>query len=706
MKLKVRKLLRNICFSFLVLFCGLIIITCSSEDDAALKDGKVAASLSEADQLEAPYISTLTINDSSAATNQTGVSVKLSGKDAVGITGYIISNQSTAPDLNSSSWVDITSQTQYSVTKDSTVGPSDASYSFYGWMRDAANNISATSSSSIVYDTTAPTISSVSINSGDSSTTNNIVVSLSISASDGLSGIAAYYASETSTDPSATATGWVSITTTNSLSSTVSFTLTSPGQLGTFTKTVYLWVKDSAGNVSDSASDSIQLIITDQSPPTNPSISINSGASTVAIPSVTLSLSATDDIGVTGYYLSQTSSTPSSSASGWTSVTSATSYSGSVSYTLSGGNGTNTVYVWFKDGAGNVSSSASDSINLQDDPPSNPSISINSGVNSTFSPTVTLTLTASDDVGVTGYYLSQTSSTPSSSASGWTSVTSATSYSGSVSYTLSGGSGTKTVYVWFKDSGGNVSSSASDSITYYLIPNIYCGNTNTNLGGDTAFTATKITNNSTYSFNLSSGEHAYYFFTASSDYSYTVAYSSNSNKVGQGYTIYTGVGNYAASAAFSSIKNGLASISSYTGNVIILLSSSSPDDPTITFQVTGTIINAFSSKNSYCQQSITKGNSAYGATNVDLDKIYRISLSSTEDAYFSFSANSSKSYNISYASTRPVWLLVYKGVGNNADSSGYSFSYSTSISSFSGTVIILFKHADLDSTTDFRVTQE
>ncbi len=190
---------------------SLTIISCSSEDDAALKDGKVAANLSEADQLEAPYISTLNINDSSAATNQTAVSVKLSGADAVGITGYIISNQSTVPDPNSSSWVDITSQTQYSVSKDSTVGPSDASYSFYGWMRDGANNISATATSSIFYDTTAPTLSSVSINSGDSTTTNTLVT-LTISASDSLSGITAYYASETSTDPSVTPTGWKIIT--------------------------------------------------------------------------------------------------------------------------------------------------------------------------------------------------------------------------------------------------------------------------------------------------------------------------------------------------------------------------------------------------------------------------------------------------------------------------------------------------------------
>jgi len=67
---------------------SLTIISCSSEDDSALKDGKVAASLSEADSFETPNISSLTIDDSSAATNQTSVSVKLSGADAVGIISY------------------------------------------------------------------------------------------------------------------------------------------------------------------------------------------------------------------------------------------------------------------------------------------------------------------------------------------------------------------------------------------------------------------------------------------------------------------------------------------------------------------------------------------------------------------------------------------------------------------------------------------
>ncbi len=485
MKNKVRELLKNIFFFFLVLFWGLTIISCSSEDDSALKDGKVAANLSEADQFEPPNISLITINDSVEATNQTTVSVKLSGADAVGITGYIISNQSTAPDLNSSDWVSITSQTQYSVSKDLAVGPSDGTYSFYGWMKDAANNISSTASASIIYETTAPSISSFTINSGDSSTSNT-VVNLTITVSDSLSGISTYYASETSTAPRATATGWIDITKTNSLSTTKSYTLSSPGQVGTFTKTVYLWVKDSAGNVSDSASDSIQLILTNQSAPTNPSISINSGSSSTASSSVTLSLSAIDDTGVTGYYLSQTSSTPSSSASGWTSVTSATSYSGSVSFTLSEGNGTNTVYVWFKDAAGNVSSSASDSITLvvsDTTVPSSPTININSGASITSNTVVSLALSATDNVGITAYYASETSTTPASSDSGWNSVTSSTSYSATVSFTMSSassaGNHSRTVYVWFKDTAGNVSDSASDGITYTTVTFVAVGDSGT-----------------------------------------------------------------------------------------------------------------------------------------------------------------------------------------------------------------------------------
>ncbi|NUO09642.1 MAG: hypothetical protein HUU08_13355, partial [Candidatus Brocadia sp.] len=71
----------------------------------------------------------------------------------------------------------------------------------------------------------------------------------------------------------------------------------------------------------------------------NGSITINSGATYTSSTAVTLALSATDNAGLTGYYLSTSSMVPLASAPGWTAVTSTTSYNANVSYTLSSGNG-------------------------------------------------------------------------------------------------------------------------------------------------------------------------------------------------------------------------------------------------------------------------------------------------------------------------------------------------------------------------------
>jgi len=88
------------------------------------------------------------------------------------------------------------------------------------------------------------------------------------------------------------------------------------------------------------------------------------------------------------------------------------------------------------------------------------------------STTVTLTLSVIDDVGVTGYYVSENLTTPSTLNPGWTSISSTSDYSASVSYTLSDGDGDKTIYVWYKDDSGNVSSPASDSVIIDTTPPI------------------------------------------------------------------------------------------------------------------------------------------------------------------------------------------------------------------------------------------
>ena len=165
---------------------------------------------------------------------------------------------------------------------------------------------------------------------------------------------------------------------------------------------------------------------------------------------MTLTLSATDGIGVTGYYASNSSSTPSLSDSGWTTVSSTTNYSGSASFTLAGICGTNYVYVWFRDAAGNVSSQYSDSITLVTDCDSSRpsgSITINNPLSYSWNSTsISVSLSATDNVGVTGYYVSTSSSSPSASASGWTAVSSTASYSITLSMSIASSSGWRCSY--------------------------------------------------------------------------------------------------------------------------------------------------------------------------------------------------------------------------------------------------------------------
>jgi len=92
------------------------------------------------------------------------------------------------------------------------------------------------------------------------------------------------------------------------------------------------------------------------------------------------------------------------------------------------------------------------------------SISINSNAAYTNNSTVIVSLFASDNSGVTGYYFSLDPTVPSMSDNGWTAITSTADYYADVSYTLSNDDGNKTVYVWFKDASENISDAANDSI--------------------------------------------------------------------------------------------------------------------------------------------------------------------------------------------------------------------------------------------------
>ncbi|MEW6584837.1 MAG: hypothetical protein AB1442_04395 [Nitrospirota bacterium] len=106
------------------------------------------------------------------------------------------------------------------------------------------------------------------------------------------------------------------------------------------------------------SSDSIQ--------PSNTTSSgfIDGGASDAVSREVVLSISATDNKGVAAYFASESSEKPSADSAKWTSISATNFFSDDVSFTLSEGYGNKAVYVWFKDAAGNISASVSDSIHL------------------------------------------------------------------------------------------------------------------------------------------------------------------------------------------------------------------------------------------------------------------------------------------------------------------------------------------------------
>ncbi|HBR15330.1 MAG TPA: hypothetical protein DD723_07295 [Candidatus Omnitrophica bacterium] len=338
--------------------------------------------------------------------------------------------------------------------------------------RNSAGTTNGTERSFTTLDTTAPT-SSININDG-AAYTKSTVVTLALSATDNV-GVTGYYISTGATAPLASASGWTSVTSTTIYNGSVSYTLSS----GDGSKTIYVWSKDAAGNVSTAAMDSITLDTT------QPVVSITSPTSNsiyaTTIGNITLGgTSADTTTGIAGitYTIQQaTATTPGALPTGTTTtnvtrsgvlITVGTNDWSIPDIALS--QGENVITVTAQDTAGNT---ASDTLTVSYNPDTTAplaSVSFNTDALYTSSTGITVTLYATDATGVTGYYLSSISTVPSSSSSGWISVSPNVRFNATVSYTLSGDDGQKTVYLWAKDAAGNVSSTATDSIILDTTP--------------------------------------------------------------------------------------------------------------------------------------------------------------------------------------------------------------------------------------------
>lgn len=97
--------------------------------------------------------------------------------------------------------------------------------------------------------------------------------------------------------------------------------------------------------------------------------------------------------------------------------------------------------------------------------PQNPYAVLNHGAFMSNTPEVVATISANDvDSGVAAYYISENPMAPMAGSPGWVEVEPAIKFGATIPFVLSPGDGPKTVYVWFKDVGNNVSVPASSSI--------------------------------------------------------------------------------------------------------------------------------------------------------------------------------------------------------------------------------------------------
>jgi hypothetical protein len=363
----------------------------------------------------------VTINAGAAYATSTASTLTLSATDAVaGLDAMRFSNDGTTW----SAWE------TYATTKAWTLSTGDGTKTVRAQFRDLNGNISATYSDTVVLDTVNPT-GSISIAGGATYATST-AVTLNLTYADAGSGP---YQMQFQNAGGAWS-GW------QALAATKAWTLST----GDGTKTVNYQVKDNAGRISATYSDTIVL---DTVNPTG-SISIAAGATYATSTAVTLNLTYADT--GSGPYQMQFQN-ESGAWSGWQAV------AAMKAWTLSTGDGSKTVSYQVKDNAGRISTTYSDTILLDTINPT-ASLAINGGAASTSTLSVVLNVAASD----------ATSGIASTSASN-DNVTFTPVSGTSPAWTITNGNGTKTVWYRVVDGSGRTTI-VSDTITLVIGPSV------------------------------------------------------------------------------------------------------------------------------------------------------------------------------------------------------------------------------------------
>ncbi len=204
------------------------------------------------------------------------------------------------------------------------------------------NRASTSADNSVEYDATAPTVT-INQAAAQDDPVNALPVNFTVVFSEAID--PATFTAADINDTASTATGitWT-LATTDDITWTLSATaVTTQGTL--VPNLAASLVQDPAGNNNAAATSADNSVIYDNEAPV---VSNFSGPSTTAASSIGVLPTASDNVGITGWMITETATAPLAGDAGWLGTQPA-------AYTLSGGPGAYWLYLWVRDGAGNVS---------------------------------------------------------------------------------------------------------------------------------------------------------------------------------------------------------------------------------------------------------------------------------------------------------------------------------------------------------------
>ncbi len=266
---------------------------------------------------EAPVI---TLFDGPDSTSEANIDIILEGSDNYGIKAWLVKESSEVPTAASPDWTE-TIPSVYTLTQSGTI-------TLYAWAMDNARNISASASIIIVANDTEPPI----INAFSApSISKNTEIPITLNGTDNF-GTVYKLVTESESIPSINNPYW---------SDSQNITYSLKPLCGTYT--LYGWLKDTTGNISEPKSI---IVFLDYEKPV---ITQFTGPATTYTYSVDLIIEGTDNEEITGWVITANSTIPELDTTVWNPDKPTRYYLPK--------HGINDLYLWARDKAGNISAS-------------------------------------------------------------------------------------------------------------------------------------------------------------------------------------------------------------------------------------------------------------------------------------------------------------------------------------------------------------